>query len=322
MARANVVKTHSLKSMADDLQSAIDGFLAYCKSKNLSSNTVGYYSYRLHALHVYLVATASPTAPTSLTPQTIRAFLTTEAEQKSASTASHSHTALRAFFGFLVNDGFLESSPMNNVAKPKRRKSIINTFSLEQVDAVLSHCGKDFLGIRDRAIIAMLLDCGLRVSELAGLDLDDVDWADGALIVLGKGNKERVVPFGHTTRQVLTGYIARRGVLDTEALFVSNLATRLDRHRVAGIIERRCERAEITGVRCSPHTFRHTMAVSYLRNGGDVFSLQKFLGHSSLDLTRRYAELSQTDVQDKHRLYSPADRLASAKQVSGRKRLK
>ena len=167
MARANVVRIHSLNSLADDLQSAIDGFLAYCKSKNLSSHTIGYYSYRLHALQIHLSTTAEPTAPISLTPQTIRAFLTAEAEQKSATTASHSHTALRAFFGFLVNDGFLESSPMDNVDKPKRRKSIVNTFSLEQVDIVLSKCGKDFVGVRDRAIITMLLDCGLRVSVRA-----------------------------------------------------------------------------------------------------------------------------------------------------------
>jgi len=90
MARANIVRNHSLNSMADDLQSAIDGFLAYCKSKNLSSHTIGYYAYRLHALQTYLVANSEPTAPNSLTPQTIRGFLTAEAEQKSATTASHS----------------------------------------------------------------------------------------------------------------------------------------------------------------------------------------------------------------------------------------
>ena len=84
MARANVVRIHSLNSMADDLQSAIDGFLAYCKSKNLSCHTIGYYAYRLHALQIYLAATAEPTGPNRLTPQTIRAFLTAEAGQKSA----------------------------------------------------------------------------------------------------------------------------------------------------------------------------------------------------------------------------------------------
>lgn len=310
MARANAVRIFN--TMADDLSAAVDGFTAY-RSKNLSTRTVEYYGYRLQALTIYLAEHEQPTAPKDLTPQIIRDFLTDEKDRKSPTTASHSHTTLCAFFAFLVGDGFLESSPMENVDKPKRRKAVVNTFSLEQVDAVLANCGKDFAGARDRAMITLLLDCGLRVSELAGLDLEDIDWTEGTLIVLGKGNKERVVPFGHTTRQALTAYIARRGDLDTPALFVSTLQARLDRYRVRDIIERRCENAEITGVRCSPHTLRHTMAVSYLRNGGDVFSLQKLLGHSSLDMTRKYAELSQTDVQDKHRLFSPADRLQAAK---------
>jgi len=322
MARANVIRIRDFNSMADDLQSAVDGFTAYCKSKNLSSRTIEYYIYRLQALQTYLTDHEQPTAPKDLTPQVIREFLTDEKDRKSATTASHSHTTLRAFFVFLVNDGFLECSPMESVDKPKRRKSVLNTFSIEQIDAVLAKCGRDFGGARDRAMVTMLLDCGLRVSELAGLDLDDVDWTDGTLLVLGKGGKERVVPFGHTTRQALTAYIARRGELDTPALFVSTLGARLDRYRVRDIIERRCEQAEITGVRCSPHTFRHTMAVSYLRNGGDVFSLQKLLGHSTLDMTRKYAELADSDVQDKHRLFSPADRLESAKKAGGRKRLK
>ena len=106
------------------------------------------------------------------------------------------------------------------------------------------------------------------------------------------------------------------------ALFVTCYGDPLDRYRVARIVGSRCTQASITGVRCSPHTFRHTFAVTYLRNGGDVFSLQKLLGHSDLMMTRRYAELSQTDVQEKHRLYSPADRLESPKNGQGRKRLR
>ena len=322
MARANVVRIHSLNSMAGDLQSSIDGFLAYCRSKNLSSHTIGYYAYRLHALQTHLGANAEPTAPNSLTPQTIRAFLTAEAEQKSATTASHSHCALSAFFSFLVTEGYLESNPMQNVDKPKRRKQVINTFSMDQVDDVLETCVKDFTGVRDRAMILLLIDSGLRASELAGLELQDVDWTGQTVLVLGKGDKERLVPFGQATRQALAQYVARRGELDTLAMFVSSLGQQLTRYRVRDIIIARCKMAGISGVRCSPHTFRHSMAVSYLRNGGDVFSLQKLLGHSSLDMTRKYAELSQTDVQDEHRLYSPADRLKSAKKTIGRTRLR
>lgn len=322
MAQTNVVRISQFTSLADDLQAAIDSFFAYCKGKNLSDRTIEYYGHRLQAYRRYLEGAGESTAPKDITPQIIRAFLSDEAEKKSSTTASHSHITLSTFFNYLTNEEYLDTNPMVNVDKPKRRKTVINTFSMEQIDDILLTCAKDFIGVRDRAIIMMLVDCGLRASEIAGLEVDDFNWSDCTVLALGKGDKERVVPFGNATRQALNAYIARRGELDTKGFFVSSLGSQMDRYRIRDIVERRCELAKIKGIRCSPHTFRHTFAVSYLRNGGDVFSLQKMLGHSDLTMTRRYAELSQTDVQDKHRLYSPADRLQAAKQTTGRKRLK
>ncbi|MCE5314431.1 MAG: tyrosine-type recombinase/integrase [Armatimonadota bacterium] len=319
---SNLVRVPNFTSLADDLQRAINGFLSYCKSKHLSDRTTEYYSYRLKALSKYLADKEKPSAPISLTAQTVREFITAESDSKSASTANHDYITLSAFFNYLVGDGFIESSPMEHVDRPKRRKTVIDTFSMKQVDDILTTCGRDFAGVRDKAIVMMLVDCGLRASEMCGITLNDIDWTDCTVLVLGKGDKERVVPFGQATRQALTAYNARRAGVETDTYFVSTLGAQIDRHRLREIIGQRCELAKITGVRCSPHTFRHTMAVQYLRNGGDVFSLQKLLGHSSLDMTRKYAELSQTDVQDKHRLYSPADRLEAAKQTKGRKRLK
>ena len=322
MAQANIVRIPSFASPADDLQVAIDGFLAYCRSKNLSGNTIQYYAYRLLAFSRYLAAKDGPFAPMSITTRTLREFLTEETENTSSSTATHDYITLSCFFNYLANDGFIENNPMAKVDKPKRRKTIIHTFSMEQVDSILSTCGKDFVGVRDTAIIMMLVDCGLRASELAELRAEDFNWAENTVLVLGKGDKERVVPFGQATRQALSAYGARRGAVEGDGFFISTLGTQLDRYRLRDIIISRCKLAGIMGIRCSPHTFRHTFAVQYLRNGGDVFSLQKLLGHSDLTMTRRYAELSQTDVQDKHRLYSPADRLQAANRIAGRKRIK
>lgn len=211
---------------------------------------------------------------------------------------------------------------MFGVEKVRKRRTVIETFSLEQIEKIISVCEKDFLGVRDKAIIMTLVDCGLRASELCGLRIDDISREQQTMIVLGKGDKERVVPFGQATQQALTQYLARRGKLDTNVLFVNCYGEAFDRHRLADIVESRCIRAEISGVRCSPHTFRHTFAVMYLRAGGDVFSLQKMLGHSDLTMTRRYAELSEMDVQAKHRLFSPGDRLQVEKKSGGRKKLK
>ncbi|MEN6358086.1 MAG: tyrosine-type recombinase/integrase [Armatimonadota bacterium] len=318
----NVVRIPGFTGIADTFDSAISAFKTYCRSRNLSPNTIDYYGYCLLSLTRFLEAHYQALTPRDVTCQVVREYLLDQTDRNSPSTACHCHTTLCVFFGYLQSEGFLESNPMTHVDKPKRRKTVINTFSMKQVDDILATCKRDFASIRDKAIIMMLVDCGLRASELCGITVNDFDWAESTVLVLGKGDKERIVPFGQATRQALNAYNARRGSIDTDAYFVSTLGTALDRHRLREIIEQRCELAKITGVRCSPHTFRHTFAVQYLRNGGDVFSLQKMLGHSSLDMTRKYAELSQTDVMDKHRLYSPADRLQSAKQTNGRKRLK
>ena len=219
-------------------------------------------------------------------------------------------------------DGLLDQNPIDRVDKPRRRRAVISTFSPEEVESILATCRNDFVGVRDRAIILTLLDCGLRASELCGLRLEDIDWREQTLLVVGKGDKERIVPFGSAVRRVLGEYIGRRGDLPCRELFVSVYGEPINRHRLRAIVRRRCEAAGIKGVRCSPHTFRHTFAVMFLRAGADAFTLQKLLGHSDLAMTRRYCELSRTDVLEKHRLFSPADRLRPVGPTSGRKRLK
>lgn len=321
MATGLPTRFSAFRSLADDLDAAKEGFLSYCSAKNLSENTLIYYRQRLDALARYIQTEAPGTTPAEMTPQFIRTYIAHESMACSPATANHDVCTLRVFFGYLVEDGYLENSPMHGVKMVQTKKVIIDTFSTEQIEKILSMCRKDFVGIRDRAIFFTMLDCGLRASELCGLTMEDVDWSQQTMRVLGKGNKERLVPFGNACRRVLSQWATRRGNLDIDQFFVTCYGTELNRYRLRQMVARRCEVAKITGVRCSPHTFRHTFAVMYLRAGGDVFSLQKLLGHSDLTMTRRYAELSQTDVQSKHRQFSPADRLQAAKVTTGRKRL-
>ena len=298
------------------LSAAADGFLAMCRARNLSPNTCEYYRHRLNAFRTYLEADMPPDAVTA---DVIRDFLSFELERNSPTTAQHSYCALRAFFAYLESEGFVSDNPMTRVAKPKRKQSVLPTLSAAQVDALLATCGRDFYGVRDKAIILTLIDCGLRVSELVTLKLDDVDLAQQTLLVLGKGAKERLVPFGGTVKQALMSYITRRGELSTDALFVGHLGEPMTRYAVRWMLRARGRMAGITGVRLSPHTLRHSFAVSYLRAGGDTFSLQKILGHSSLEMSRRYAELADEDVFERHRLCSPADRLACARKGTRRR---
>jgi integrase/recombinase XerD len=264
-------------------------------------------------------------APERITPAVVREFLASEQERVSAMTAAHSYITLRAFFRFLLREEWLTTNPMEKVEKIRVPRKVVQTFTAEQIEQMLAACNRrSFNGLRLRTIIPTLLDCGLRVSELCGPRLEDISWDGGTLRVMGKGSRERVAPFGEATRQAVMAYRARRGELPgQDALFVTCYGDALNRHEAHRLVSNCGRKAGVTGMRCSPHTFRHTCAVMYLRNGGDAFSLQKLLGHSSLEMTRRYAELAQTDVIDRHRACSPGDQFLSAAGLTqGRRRLR
>ena len=132
-------------------------------------------------------------------------------------------------------------------------------------------------------------------------------------IVLGKGNKHRVVYFGRQTAKALWNYLREEDREPCSPVFLSDRGTKagepLTRAGLRQLIERLGKAANIEAVRCSPHTFRHTFAVTFLRNGGNVFSLQQILGHTSLQMTNRYVAVSQADLERQHRQFSPVDRL-------------
>lgn len=306
-----------------DLPACIASFLSYSRSKNLSAHTLAYYEGRLRAFSKFTEEHFPDLLPGDVTPGMLREFVTWVRESTSPATANHCLAVVKRMFAFLYSEGFTASNPAERLQKQREPKHVVETFSAEQVESILRTCGRDFYGIRDRAILLTLLDCGLRASELCGLELEDVDWNEQTLRVMGKGGRERIVPFGQGVRQALTSYVTKRGQLKTEVLFVNHFSEPLDRHRLREVVQRRCERAGITGVRCSPHTLRHTCAVSYLRAGGDTFTLQNLLGHLSQEMTRRYCEsLRADDVQAKHREFSPVDNMKNIKPKDGRRRLR
>lgn len=165
--------------------------------------------------------------------------------------------------------------------------------------------------IRDRAILLLLLDTGLRVSEAGGLRLGDLR-ADGTLKVRGKGSKERIVPAGGTARAAIVRYLGQRGAGAPDAPLFLGRRGPLDGRGIQQAIRRLKTRIGVSG-RLSPHSLRHTFARSYLVNGGDVFSLQRILGHTTLDMVKRYVALADVDLVERHRGASPADRLMGAR---------
>lgn len=237
------------------------------------------------------------------------------------------HSSISTFFNWLVQEGVISDTPMRRITPPVDRPDQIAPFTNADLLAIIACAKKSTINPkREEAMVLLLLDTGIRVSELCGANRSDVDLQAGQLIVKhGKGNKTRALFFSRDTKRALYNYFnqpGNTGAFDAgeeTPLFLAergeNVGGRLTRSGVDKIVRRICTAAGITGVRCSPHTFRHTMAVSFIRNGGEAFSLKEMLGHTALSMTNRYVSLAKVDLQNQHRRFSPVANL----KLSGKK---
>jgi site-specific recombinase XerD len=209
---------------------------------------------------------------------------------------------LKVLGNWCAAEELAEAKALRNLRRPKVPHKLVEPLTDDVLRRLL-----DGASGRDRAILLLFLDTGLRLSELAGLRLADLR-ANGSLKVMGKGSRERIVPVGTAARQALVRYLRERGVDPNGPIFRSRRGGPLGARGIQQLFRRLKLRAGLPG-RCSPHTLRHTFARAYLVNGGDAFSLQRILGHASLDMVKRYVALADTDVLKRHRTASPADRL-------------
>jgi site-specific recombinase XerD len=222
---------------------------------------------------------------------------------------------IRAFSNFLLAEGLLTETPLRNVKAPKIPTDQIQPFSEEQVQLLVDAARRGRNPERDAALIVLLVDTGMRESEVRGLTVGDANRGTGELRVLGKGNKERTVHMGVKARRALWRYLEadRQQATAGEALFIGERGTQagagLTCSGIYRIIRRAGKTAGIKGVRVSPHTCRHTFAISFLRNGGDLFELQGLMGHEDVTVLRRYVKYAQQDLAEAHRQASPVDRM-------------
>ncbi len=224
---------------------------------------------------------------------------------------------IKAFWSWLMAEGYIQNNPMEKLKLPKVPRKVIATFSPEQIKKMISQLdqNKPRTG-RNYTIILLFLDTGIRLSELANLRMEDVDFKQSHLLVTGKGSKERIVPIGIQVRRHLWRYTStfrpEPYLSENTNLFLTASGNPLKRGAIRLMISRLGVRVGISGVRCSAHTFRHTFAKQYLMQGGDIFSLQRILGHSSLEMVKVYVNLATSDVSKQHRKYSPVDNMVMA----------
>ena len=295
---------------------AVDGFLLAANARHLSQHTIKDYLTTFRKFHVFLEDDPPISA---ITAKHVEAFLA--AQEVSNKTVLNYHIGLSALWTWCVKEELVNEHILHKVERPKPEKRQIKPYTQTEVKdmlASLTHSrfytrpGKRESNHslrnaeRNRAMIYLLLDTGVRASELSNLHIHHVNVRNRTIMVMGKGNKERIIPFSARTGQVLWRYLAqRKGDSAGDYLFVTEEGRRLERTRILRIIQVIGERAGVYGA--NVHRFRHTFAINYLRNGGDAYSLQLMLGHSTMEMVKNYLDIVQGDLEKNHKIASPVD---------------
>lgn len=248
---------------------------------------------------------------TQLDSQHIRTFAAAEFRRGQAPrTIQRRLSALRSFCNYLLREGVLKFNPAQSVQAPKAKKRLPETLDVDQMSRLLSFRTDAHLSVRDKAMMELFYSSGLRLSELTGLDLNDVDLTDRTVRVLGKGNKTRIVPVGRFAVAAVSAWLRERGTLDAlskqalgeQALFITEQGNRIGGRavqlRIAGWAKQ-----QGLGMHVHPHMFRHSFATHLLESSQDLRGVQELLGHANISTTQVYTHL---DFQHLAKIYDAA----------------
>lgn len=215
--------------------------------------------------------------------------------------------AVRVFFSWCYHEGYIRDNLSDKFRLPKARKNVIDVLTDEEINRLLSCFNiNSFIGLRNLCIVVLMLDSGLRLHETVTLKFSSVHLAEGYIIVLGKGNKERFVPIGLYSKKYLLKYISSFSFCSLETpLFLKNTLTPISDITVKQLFRKLKKRASIP--RLKPHLLRHTFATRYLEGGGDIYSLQMILGHTSLEMVKRYVHFIPSKIAVNFSNFSPVD---------------
>jgi site-specific recombinase XerD len=308
------------------LSECIDYYEVCNRAEGKSPKTISWYSANLKSFRNYLknrhVSDSLNNIDTKLLQEYVLYLLKktrfenhpyTPAKTELLSTATvHGHVrTLRAFFNWLVVEGLTQNNPSKGLKPPKVVRKLISTLSDEEIRATLNSFGASPSDARNQALFMILVDTGLRIGELVNLKMEDVHMDEGYLKVLGKGNKERIVPIGNNAQKVLQRYLFRFRPKPinpvVQNVFLSQSSNPLTENSTKLMFARLAKRSEV--YRLHAHLCRHTFATRFLINGGDIFTLQQILGHSTLEMVRHYVNLASSHIAIQHQKFSPLDRL-------------
>ena len=278
------------------LDEAIQEFEFDCKIRHLSPKTIDNYKKQLRYFERFLTNELSITSVEDVKPSHIKSFLSKMDDAgRKPQYINDLLKVYKTFFNYLESEGHIESSPAKRIRNMKLPKLKLRTFTEKNImDMINYYSGRSFIEIRNRAMIAMMFDTGVRLSEL--MELVETQIHEESIMIYGKGAKERLVPVSPFLAKALLRYSRVRGsyfkdTLHDKEFFLSRTGRKLTAEAVAKILKKAAKAAGISKeIRVSPHTCRHTFAHINLKNGIDLYALSRLLGNENVSITQRYLE--------------------------------
>ncbi len=290
--------------MINNELSPIQSFQLNAKVENYSPKTIRIYNYIFDSFKKFIGNTPIEKADVNTLRQY---FIYLQDKGLSPATRSLHYRHLKHFFNFLMAEGHVNENPLQNIKKPRIPKTLPRTLDDKEVKSLLSACNKKkFTGYRNYCMLLLFLDTGIRLSECLNLQIVDLDLENRSVKVYGKGHKERYVYLGQKTLRALKKYLNwRNSDTAVDYVFVTINESQLKQRNVQHIFTRLCQKTGIP--KCSPHVLRHSFSTSYIKNGGDPFTLQRILGHADVSTTMIYVNMAGKDLREAHMKYSPID---------------
>jgi integrase/recombinase XerD len=287
----------------------VDDFMNYLAvERGLAKNTLSAYSLDLQNYIDYIME-QDITSIKHILYEDVLNYLERLRMEYSDATVARKLAALKAFHKYLVREGIADSLPTANIKSPKKEKKIPKVLTLPEVEMLLNQpMGVGELAIRNKAILELLYGCGVRVTELVTMDIEDVDLKHGYIRCYGKGSKERILPLGSFSTEAIGDYINKSrpklaGKYRPPALFLNSKGNRLSRVGCWKIVKAHAKKAEINEL--YPHLLRHSFATHMLANGADLRSVQELLGHADISTTQIYTHVNKTMLKEAYRKAHP-----------------
>lgn len=289
-----------------NIDNAINDFLNYCVfEKGLSDKTKESY---LNDLKVYkeFLGKRLITSVDDITNDDIKDFLKERNPLEETTTIAHNLTVIKNFHTYLLKQNITSSNPSEFIERPKLRKALPKTLSIEDIDKLLDIPLNSLFDYRNKAMIELMYGTGLRVSEIVNLTVNDIDLSNCLIRIMGKGSKERVVPLGEYSIYYINLYLEKRRQMlkgrPCDKLFLNNHGTGMTRQgffkNLKALLHEKGLNEEV-----SPHTLRHSFATHLINRGADLRSIQEMLGHSDISTTKIYTRVSDDKVKDDYNKY-------------------